>query len=323
MGSNPTPRTNLPVNPSRLGKHGEELKQSLVGSTLLFNARDEEFARLKNAILYGIAAFPLAALSVCGYILWRWGSIEVYAVVLVLNAPLVFGIVLRLWGDSKSWLQGSTRIPLEDPLYPRTIDLAMKMHVPQPDLYVADPALMAKRRAVGAITTGFRTHNILFSDYSLKVLSHEEQDAIIAHELAHARQSHALKRAIASISFWFAGWNLFFFAAIPNLQSSNLPDSWVSGIAGAGLILFAAGITMVRPYLAVKSQTEADEIAVNTLGSGDSLISGMKKLAESPEIKGDQKKYRMARQSLYGRMVRIQTLSRSLASRNLSQKKTA
>jgi len=323
VGSNPTPRTNLPVNPSRLGKHGEELKQSLVGSTLLFNARDEEFARLKNTILYGIAAFPLAALSVCGYILWRWGSIEVYAVVLVLNAPLVFGIVFRLWGDSKSWLQGSTRIPLEDPLYPRTIDLAMKMHVPQPDLYVADPSLMAKRRAVGAITTGFRTHNILFSDYSLKVLSHEEQDAIIAHELAHARQSHALTRAIASISFWFAGWNLFFFAAIPNLQSSNLPDSWVSGIAGAGLILFAAGITMVRPYLAVKSQTEADEIAVNTLGSGDSLISGMKKLAESPEIKGDQKKYRMARQSLYSRMVRIQTLSRSLASRNLSQKKTA
>ena len=323
MGSNPTPRTNLPVNPSRLGKHGEELKQSLVGSTLLFNARDEEFARLKNAILYGIAAFPLAALGVCGYILWRWGSTEVYAVVLVLNAPLVFGIVVRLWGDSKSWLQGSTRIPLEDPLYPRTIDLAMKMHVPQPDLYVADPALMAKRRAVGAITTGFRTHNILFSDYSLKVLSYEEQDAIVAHELAHARQSHALTRAIASISFWFAGWNLFFFAAIPNLQSSNLPDSWVSGIAGAGLILFVAGITMVRPYLAVKSQTEADEIAVNTLGSGDSLISGMKKLAESPEIKGDQKKYRMARQSLYSRMVRIQTLSRSLASRKLSQKKTA
>ena len=323
MGSNPTPRTNLPVNPSRLGKHGEELKQSLVGSTLLFNARDEEFARLKNAILHGIAAFPLAAFGVCGYILWRWGSTEVYAGVLVLNAPLVFGIVLRLWGDSKSWLQGSTRIPLEDPLYPRTIDLAMKMHVPQPDLYVADPALMAKRRAVGAITTGFRTHNILFSDYSLKVLSHEEQDAIIAHELAHARQSHALTRAIASISFWFAGWNLFFFAAIPNLQTSNLPDSWVSGIAGAGLILFVAGITMVRPYLAVKSQTEADEIAVNTLGSGDSLISGMKKLAESPEIKGDQKKYRMARQSLYSRMVIIQTLSRSLAPRNPSQEKTA
>jgi len=56
-----------------LERHGKELKQSLVGSTLLFNARDEEFARLKNAILHGIAAFPLAAFGVCGYILWRWG----------------------------------------------------------------------------------------------------------------------------------------------------------------------------------------------------------------------------------------------------------
>lgn len=278
---------------------------------------------MKNGILYGIVAFPLAAFGVCGYILWRWGSTDVYAVVLVLNAPLVFGAVLRLWGDSKSWHQRSIPIPREDLLYSRTIALAMKMGVPQHDLYVAEPALMAKRRAVGAITTGFRRHTILFSDYFLKVLTQEEQDAVIAHELAHTKQSHALTRAIASISFWFAGWNLFFFAAIPNLQTSNLSDSWVSGIAGAGLILFVAGITMVRPYLAVNSQTEADEIAVNVLGGGDFLISGMKKLVESPEIKGDQKKYRTARQSLYGRMVRIQTLSRSLAARNPSQKNTA
>ncbi len=79
----------------------------------------------------------------------------------------------------------------------------------------------------------------------------------------------------------------------------------------------------MRPFLAMKSQTEADEIAVNVLGSGDSLISGMKKLVESPEIKADQKKYRMAYLSLYARMVRIQNLSRSLAARNLAQKNTA
>ena len=278
---------------------------------------------MKNQVLYGIVAFPLAAFGLCGYILWRWGSADVYVVALALDAPLVFGTVLRLWSDSKSWHQRSTPIPREDPLYPRTIELAMKMGVPQHDLYAADPTLMAKRRAVGAITTGIRRHTVLFSDYFLKALTQEEQDAIIAHELAHTKQSHALRSVIASFSFYFAGWNLFFFAAIPNLQTPNLPDSWVSGIAGAGLIPFVAGITMVRPYIATKSQTEADEIAVNVLGSGDFLISGMKKLIESPEIKSDQKKYRIARQSLYGRMVRIQTLSRSLASRNISQKNTA
>ena len=180
---------------------------------------------------------------------------------------------------------------------------------------------MAKRRVVGAITTGIRTHTVLFSDYFLKALTQGEQDAIIARELAHTKQSHALKSVMASFSFYFAGWNLFFFAAVPNLQTPNLPDSSVSGMAETGIILYVTGITMVRPYLAAKSQTEADEIAVNVLGSGDSLISGMKKLIESPEIKSDQKKYRIARQSLYGRMVRI--FSRSLASRNLSQKNTA
>jgi hypothetical protein len=48
--------------------------------------------------------------------------------------------------------------------------------------------------------------------------------------------------------------------------------------------------------------------------------SGLKKLLDSAEIRADQKKYGMARRSLYGRMVRIQNLSRSLAARDLPQK---
>jgi predicted transcriptional regulator len=73
----------------------------------------------------------------------------------------------------------------------------------------------------------------------------------------------------------------------------------------------------------MRNQMEADEIAVNLLGSGDSLISGLKKLVESPQIVADQKKYRMTHLSLYGRMVRIQNLSRSLAAGKLAQKDTA
>jgi Zn-dependent protease with chaperone function len=275
---------------------------------------------LKNGTLYGILGVPLAAFCVCGYILWHWGNVEVYGVVLLLDAPIAFGTFLRLRNDSKSWYRRSTPIPRENPLYPRTDDLATKMGVPHHDLYVADSTLMAHRKAVGAITKGIRRHSIMFSDYFLRALNQEEQDAVISHELAHTKQSHALTSAITRLSYYFAGWNLFLFSAIPNLQTSNLPESWVSSIAGAGIFLFLGGIIIVQPYLAMNSQTEADEIAVNVLGSGDSLISGMKKLVESPEIMADQKKYRMAHLSLYGRMVRIQNLSRSLAARNLAQK---
>jgi hypothetical protein len=62
------------------------------------------------------------------------------------------------------------------------------------------------------------------------------------------------------------------------------------------------------------------------LGTRNSRIliyhgSGLKKLLDSAEIRADQqKKYGMARRSLYGRMVRIQNLSRSLAARDLPQK---
>ena len=278
---------------------------------------------LKNGTLYGILTVPLAALCVCGYILWHWGNAEVYGVILLLDASIAFGAFLRLRNDSKSWYRRSTPIPRENPLYPRTDDLATKMGVRHHDLYVADATLMVKRKAVGAVNTGIRRHSIMFSEYFLRALSQEEQDAVIAHELAHTKQSHALTSAVTSLGYYFAGWNLFFFSAIPNLQTSNLPESWVSSIAGAGIFLFFGGIIIVRPFLAMKSQTEADEIAVNVLSSGDSLISGMKKLVESPEIKADQKKYRMAYLSLYARMVRIQNLSRSLAARNLAQKNTA
>jgi len=253
---------------------------------------------LKTVTFYGIFSVPLVAFCVCGYILWRWGSAEVYGVVLFVDAPIAFGAVLRLRNDSKSWYRRSTPIPRENPLYPRTNDLADKVGVPHHDLYVADSTLLVKRKAVGAITMGIRRHSIMFSDYFLRALNQEEQDAVIAHELAHAKQSHILKSAVTSLSYYFAGWNVFFFSAIPNFQTSNLSKYWVSGIAGAGVFLFFAGIIIVRPYLAMKSQTEADEIAVNVLGSGDSLITGMKKLVESPEIKADQKKYRMAHLSL-------------------------
>jgi Zn-dependent protease with chaperone function len=277
---------------------------------------------LKNGSLYGILSVPLVAFCVCGYILWHWGSAEVYAVVLLLDAPAAFGLFLRLQKDSGSWYRRSTPIPRENPLYPRTNELATKIGVPHHDLYVADPTLMVKRKAVGAVNTGIRRHSIMFSDYFLRALNQEEQDAVIAHELAHTKQSHILTSAVTSLSYYLAGWSLFFFSAIPNLQISNLPKSWVSSIAAAGIFLFFGGIIIVRPYLSMKNQTEADEIAVNVLGSGDSLISGMKKLVESPEVRADQKKYRIAHQSLYGRMVRIQNLSRSLAAGKLAKKDT-
>jgi len=67
---------------------------------------------------------------------------------------------------------------------------------------------------------------------------------------------------------------------------------------------------------------EAEGVAVKALGSGDSLISGTKKLIESPEIRADPKKYCIARQDLCERMVLIQNLSRSFAARNLSPENT-
>src|SRR5437762_991052 len=114
--------------------------------------------------------------------------------------------------------------------------------VPLAALYVSDATLMVKRKAVSAVNTGIRRHSIMFSEYFLRALSQEEQDAVIAHELAHTKQSHALTSAVTSLGYYFAGWNLFFFSAIPNLQTSNLPESWVSSIAGAGIFLFFGGI---------------------------------------------------------------------------------
>lgn len=274
---------------------------------------------MKNMVLRVIFLVLLVAFGVCGYILWRWGNPGGYGVVVLLDGPIVIGILLRLRNDSVSWRQRSVVIPDGDPLQARTNELEAKMGVPHHDLYIADPALMAKKRAYGAATTGIRKHAIFFTDYFLKELTPEEQSAIIAHELAHTKQTHALTRFVASMGFYFAGLNLLLFSAIPNFDDPNISKFWTNRIASFGIIMFVIGIFAVGPYLSASSQIEADEISVKTIGNGDSLISGMKKLLEVPEVKGDQKRYRSAHRSIYDRIVRIQTLSRSLSSRNTSQ----
>ena len=266
--------------------------------------------------MFGIV---VVAFGVCGYILWRWGNPGVYAVVLFLDGPIVIGILLRVRNDSKAWRQRSILISDEDPLQARTNDLEVKIGVPHHDLYVANPGLMARKRGFGAATTGIRKHAIFFTNYFLKELTPEEQNAIIAHELAHTKQGHGLTRFLAIIGLYFAGWNLLLFSAVPNLDNPNLSGLWTNAIASFGIMIFVIGIFIVGPYLSAKGQIEADEISVKTLGNGDALISGLKKLLEVPEVKGDQKKYRAAHRSIYDRIVRIQTLSRSLSTQNISQ----
>ena len=145
--------------------------------------------RNEDRVLRVILGVILVSLGICGYILWRWGNPGVYAVVLFLDGPIIIGIFLRLRNDTKAWLQRSVVIPNGDPLQERTNEIAAKIGVPRHDLYVADPVLMAKKRAFGAATTGIGKHAIFFTDYFLKDLTPEEQNAIIAHELAHTKQA--------------------------------------------------------------------------------------------------------------------------------------
>ena len=258
--------------------------------------------------------FPLAGFGICGYILWRWGNVFSYAIVILLDAPITLGILLRGWRARKAWYWQSKPLATEDPMRLRVATLAARMGVPAPNLYIADPTLMARRKAFGAVTMGLRKRAIMVSDFFLKTLSPDEQDAILAHELGHSK-SQVLHSFIASLSYYLAGWNLFLSAGIPNVQDSSFSEAVAGRIAGGGLILILAGILIVRPYILNSGQLEADEAAVNILGNGDALLSGFKKILECVQAQGDPKMYENARRSLYARMVKTQEISRSLASR--------
>jgi STE24 endopeptidase len=122
---------------------------------------------------------------------------------------------------------------------------------------------------------GPKRFSVLISDYLIEEFTPAEVDAVIAHELAHAKQRHVLKIAVTYLCFSLSGLDLLFF-----VRNVGVLTLGVLALFFTGLFLLFGGNFFFTPYINRRFELEADHMAVKTIEDGKAMISALKRMAE-------------------------------------------
>ena len=151
-----------------------------------------------------------------------------------------------------------------------TPEIAARMGIRLPKLYIfptgGEP--LANAFILGLIP---QLRHIYLSDRLFFQLSKEEAEAVIAHELAHAKHGDIWINTLAAPVF---------FAALLALGQWVLPDPWQT-VAPALLIL---AIIPILRYLNRRREERADLCAVKATAMPDAFISAFTKMTESSQL---------------------------------------
>jgi STE24 endopeptidase len=231
---------------------------------------------LQNIPFYLMALVP--GLFVLGfrYVLPKFGILTaVYADGLLLAIFLFFArfpIALRL---------GQRAVLITDESVLSSFSgLSNKMGVSHVDLYSID---WKKFKIANAFQVGPSKFSVFISNYLLENMTSEEVNAVMAHELAHAKRKHVMKTSGLFLLTSMIGIDLFVVAATLGQASVWSIISIVAGF----VVLFAGPQLVLR--LQREFELEADEIAVRTLGEGSPMVSALQKLVELNLLPADRK----------------------------------
>ena len=229
-----------------------------------------------NTPFYLIALVPGLALLGFKYVLPMFGVLTaVYADVLLLIGFVFFAklpVALRL---------GQRAVPITDEsLLSSFSGLANKMGISHVDLYSID---WKRFKIANAFQAGPSKFSVYISNYLLENMTSEEVNAVMAHELAHARQKHVMKISGLLLLTSIIGVDFFIGAATLG-QTSVWPLIFIL----AGFVAMFLGSQLVL-RLQRKFELEADEIAVRTLGEGKHMVSALQKLVGLNLVPADRK----------------------------------
>jgi len=203
-----------------------------------------------------------------------------YVVVTQVAGAMVFVyvnsiVVLSLYGFSRSITFllriRSKGLNLEDPkLVERILTLTEKMDVKVEEMMMLS---WKKLKVANALQVGSRRFSIYLSDYLVENLTPVQVEAVVAHELAHAKKRHSLKILLLMLPPLLIGTNLL-------LQSWIMrSDPRRSFFAIAGLAFLLPGNIMVAP-IQRKFELEADALSAEILGAPEPMISALNRIAE-------------------------------------------
>jgi STE24 endopeptidase len=204
---------------------------------------------------------------------WIWTAVFwiLFTIVLSRVAPV---LILPLFFKIK---------PLADKdLYARLTSLAFKCDTAVKGVYEMD---MSKKtvKANAALAGLGKTRRIILGDTLLKEFTHDEIEAVLAHELGHHKKGHIMKLLVFGAAANFLGF--YIVSLVFNSLSWHLNLRGIYDLAGFPFLLlifffFALIMMPVQNGLNRAFEREADRFALEITGNPDAFISMMGKLGD-------------------------------------------
>lgn len=212
-------------------------------------------------------------------------------VVLAIKAPLWVGAVVIIAGDlvASPLLTGLlvpaiTRLvgadPLDERRQARLTALAADAGVPVHGRVIRSRS----RKVANAVSLGWLPglRYVVITDYLLDGLTDEETDAVLAHELGHARHRDSLVRQLVTNTFLVP----------PSLFLTGVAVSAPGGYLAAVFAVFVVFMLVFRRLtgrLAIRQELAADDLAARLVGPA-TLSAALTRLTELNAIKTDTSK---------------------------------
>ncbi|MEJ6022464.1 M48 family metallopeptidase [Ramlibacter sp. PS4R-6] len=238
---------------------------------------------LKGVVLGVALGLPLLAIVLwlmaaggAWWWLWAWAILVGWQLLVLWIAPR---FILPLFNKFT---------PLQDEvLKERVTRLMERCGFAAKGLFVMDGS---KRSAhANAFFTGFGSNKrVVFFDTLLAQLTHDEMEAVLAHELGHFKRRHIVKRmatgfAVSLAGFALLGWlsqQAWFYTGLgvqPNLQGSN--DALALLLFMLAVPVFSFFVSPIMSRVSRKHEFEADAYAMEH-ASGRELAGALLKLYE-------------------------------------------
>ena len=194
--------------------------------------------------------------------------------------PAIIGSIIVVLGiqyylGTKRALRESNATRLEElessghPIKQYTQELAYRLDVPEPTLWISNMG-SPNAFAIGRKGNG----HIVLDAALLNILSTEEVQAVIAHELSHLRSRDVIPMVIGSGA---ATLMYYFLAIIEDLfRTQNRQSSLAGGFGHTIMMCFVFAISREREYL-------ADADAKWAMGSGEHLANALAKIEQTYE----------------------------------------
>jgi len=207
---------------------------------------------------------------------WVYAWIVVTAMMLLLQffAPRY---LMPLFNDFEPLEEGDLRESI--------LSYADEVDFPVNEVYVMDGSRRSNK--ANAFFTGFGAHRrIVLFDTLVEQLSVDELLSVVAHEMGHYKLHHIPQRiAISVIQTGVLFLLLSIFLQVEGLFQAFYVDqpAVYTGLLFFGLLYSPVDLLLSIPLNAWsrRHEFEADRFALETTGLGETLISGLKRLAET------------------------------------------